>query len=90
MSNVSPIAEANLVDLTDDELRAYLLATHEAVKNLEEQKSKDPDIEQMKQRLKDYTNDNYNEAIKTHKAKLKAARAHAKGRKLSIKLPGDK
>ncbi len=87
--SVTPIQEAGFIDLTDDELKAYLLGTHERIKNIEDEKKKDPDIEQMRQKLKDYINDNYDEELKSQRARLKAARAHAKGRKLKIELPGE-
>jgi sensor histidine kinase YesM len=89
-TSVTPIEEANLIDLNDEELKDYLLHSHEAIKNLEEQKRADPDLQQMQDRMKAYVNDNYSEEIKTQKARLKAARAQAKNRGLKIRLPGDK
>jgi uncharacterized protein YxeA len=89
-NSVTPIEEANLVDLSDEELKSYLLHTHESIKNLEDDKRNDPDLQQMQDRMKSYVNDNYNEEIKTQKARLKASRAQAKARGLKIRLPGDK
>lgn len=86
----APVLEAKLVDLTDDELKEYLGHVYEAIKTLEEKKSSDPELKQMKDRVKLYENDNYNEEIKKYKANLKAARSQAKVRKISFKLPGDK
>jgi UDP-N-acetylmuramyl pentapeptide synthase len=75
------LEEARIVDLDDEALKEFLGYTFESVKSLEEKKRTDPDIAQMRQKLKSYIEDAYNDSIKSMKARLKAARsvAHARG-----------
>lgn len=81
------LQEAALVDLTDEELKEFLGYTYHAARNLEEEKKKDPDAQQMRDKLNQYLDDNFNEEIKRHKANLKAARALAGARGIRWKLP---
>lgn len=83
------ILEANMVDLNDEEIKDAILYLWEAVKNLKDEMKKDPELQQMQERLKQYKKDNFMDEIKTHEAKLKAARAQAKVRGIKITLPGD-
>jgi hypothetical protein len=81
------ILEANIVDLSEEEIKAYLLHSHESLKAIEEEKKKDPKIEEMRQALKSYVDSCYNDDIKHLKARLKAARSVAKARGIAFKLP---
>lgn len=81
--------EASIVDLSNEDLRDMLLYLHTAIKNLNEAKKADPELEQMKAAMKAYADDNYNSEIKEHTAKLKAGHAQAKLRGLRIKMPED-
>jgi hypothetical protein len=81
------LAEAGLVDLTDDELKEFLGYSWEAAKSLEEAKNKDQHVIRVRDELRQYLDDNYNDAIKDHKARLKAARAQAKVRGIKWKEP---
>lgn len=79
--------EASLVDLSDDELKEFLGYTYHAARNLEESRKSDPDAQQMRDKLNQYLDDNFNEEIKRQKANLKAARALASARGIRWKLP---
>jgi len=79
--------QANLVDLADTELKEFLGHAYHAIKNLEEEKKNDPDIQQMKEKLTLYTRDNYDDSLKELKARMKAARALAKARGVSWTPP---
>ena len=81
------LEEAQLVDLDDADLKELLGATYHAIKNLDEQKKNDPDIEQMRATLKAYIDDNYTEEEKRLKARMKAARSLAEARGIKWKLP---
>lgn len=81
--------EANLVDLSDEQIKEAILYMWEAVKNLKDQMANDPDLKQMQDQVKLYKKDNYTDEIKGYEAKLKAARAQAKVRGIKITLPGD-
>lgn len=85
--NRQHLAESNLVDLSDEELKEYLGYCWESNKTLEERKKNDPDLEQMRQTMKDYIKDNYTDSIKDYKGKLKAARALATARGIVWKAP---
>lgn len=79
--------QAHLVDLKDDELKEFLGGTYHRLKNIEEEKKNDPEIQQMQERLNEYKRDNYDDAIKELKARLKAARALAKARGIKWNPP---
>lgn len=81
------LLEANLIDLHDEALKEFLGHSFESLKRLEEAKKNDPDIAQMRQKLKDYVTDNYDDEIKRTKANLKAARSLAKARGIEWRLP---
>lgn len=81
------LAEAALVDLDDGDLKEFLGATYHEIKNLDEAKKNDPDIEQMREALKRYIDDNYTEQEKALKARMKAARTLAEVRGIKWKLP---
>lgn len=81
------LAEAALIDLDDDQLKELLGHTYHAIRNLDEAKKNDPDIEQMRATLKQYIEDNYTEEEKALKARMKAARSLATARGIKWKLP---
>lgn len=81
------LLEAGLVDMTDDELKEFLGYSWESAKTLEEAKAKDQHVVRVREELKEYLDSNYNEDIKAHKARLKAARAQAKVRGIKWKEP---
>lgn len=81
------LREAALVDLGDEELKEFLGYTYHAIKNLDDEKKKDPDLAQMRDKLKQYVSDNYDEEIKRQKANMKAARALASARGIKWRLP---
>lgn len=81
--------EAQLVELTAEELKECLGATYHRIKNLEEDRKTDPDAQQMRDQLTAYLNDNYDEALKDLKKQMKAARALAKARGVSWEMPTD-
>lgn len=81
------LQEAALVDLTDEELKEFLGYTYHAVRNIEEEKKKCPIAQELRDKLDQYLDDNFNEEIKRQKANLKAARALASARGIRWKLP---
>ncbi len=85
--NKTYLEEANLVDLSDEELKELLGYLWESNKTLEERKKSDPDLEQMRQKMKDYIKDNYSDVTKEYKGKLKAARALAAARGITWRAP---
>lgn len=82
--------EAALVDLGDADLKELLGHTYHTIKNLEEQKKHDPEIERMRDQLNQYIDDCYGDELKRLKAKMKAARALAEARGVKWKLPETK
>ena len=83
------LKEAAIVHLTDSELKEYLAYHYHTAKNLEQSKKDDIELLRLKQVAKDYENDNFNEDIKTAKARIKAARALCKARGISYRLPSE-
>lgn len=79
--------EAHLVDLTEAQLKEFLGHTYHSIRNVEEEKKNDPDIQQMRDKLTAYIKDNYDEELKTMKARLKAARALAKAKGIKWNPP---
>ena len=84
------LAESQLVDLTDDELKETLGALWERLKALKEAEANDPDAEQMRAQLKAYLDDNYKSERKEVEKRLKAARVIAKARGLKWRMPQPK
>lgn len=84
------LEEAALVDLSDEQLKELLGHTYHSLKNLDERKKADPDIKQMREELKRYTDDNYTDEQKSLKARMKAGRSLAASRGIKWKLPEGK
>lgn len=81
------LIEASIVDLADDALKEFLGGTYDQLKTLEEAKKNDQEIKILKDRLRDYTDREYNDTIKSLKADLKAARRQAKLRGIEWHMP---
>lgn len=81
------LKEANIVDLSDDEIKELLGYLFESLKRQEELKKADPDLQQMQEALKNYIRDNYSDENKNLKARLKAARNQAKVRGIKYNVP---
>jgi sensor histidine kinase YesM len=81
------LEESRLVDLTDEALKELLGGTYHTLKNLDEEKKNDPDIQQMRDQLRLYIEDNYSEEQKRLKARLKAARSLATARGIHWTIP---
>jgi hypothetical protein len=81
------MAEAALVDLTDEQLKELLGYSWEAIKRLEEAKKNDAYLIEMKTKTDEYTEENYTRFIKANRARLKAARAQAHVRGIKWKAP---
>ena len=84
---MSLIQEAQLTVLSDDELKNFVGYCGEAIRNLEEAKKGDEELQRLKQAAKDYENENFNCEIRTYKAKLLAARAQFRVRGLRFEIP---
>ena len=84
-----PIEEARLVDLSDDQLKELVGSLWECIKRTDEAMKNDQTIEKLEAELKEYKENNYNDAKRQYKAKLKAARKHAEIRGLSFRLPDE-
>lgn len=81
------IQEAQIVGLTDDELRDLVGYLFESIKRLEEAMKADPDLQQMVDKVRAYKADNYGDERKRLVAHLKAARCQAEARGLTFKFP---
>jgi hypothetical protein len=87
---MSIVAEANLVDLADHQLKETIGGLWERIRRLEDAIKTDPEIMRMTDELNLYKDENYRDDIKLFKAKLKAARKQAEVRGIQFKLPGDR
>lgn len=81
--------EAHLVDLTDEELKETLGHTYHSLKNLDESRKNDLELQQLQERVRQYVADNYTDEQKRLKARMKAARALAGARGITWKLPDE-
>ncbi len=81
------LEESRIVELQDEELKEFLGHTYEAIKSLDEKKKLDPELQQMRQSLRKYSADCYDDEIKSLKARLKAARTVANARGIKWRLP---
>lgn len=81
--------EAQLVDLTDEDLKEFLGHTYHALKNLDEREKNDTEIERMRLDLKQYRDENYTDEKKALKARMKAGRSLAAARGIKWKMPTD-
>jgi sensor histidine kinase YesM len=81
------LEEASLVDLGDEQLKELLGHTYHSLKNLDETRKNDPDLQAMQERVKQYIADVYTDEQKRLKARMKAARALAEARGVKWKLP---
>jgi regulator of replication initiation timing len=75
------IREASLVELTDEDLKEVIGSTYTKLRNTEEQKKANPEVIRLQDELSNLLKP-YNEAIRTCKARLKAARCIANSRGL--------
>lgn len=78
-----------LIDYRDEELKAFLLNTHEALKAIEEEKKNDPELEKLQEALKSYKNLRYTTRTKSFKALLRAGRSIAKARGITFEIPDE-
>lgn len=85
MSDV--LLEANLVNLSDDELVKYICTLFERNKRLTEEAKIDEELNAMREALRDREYVKYKQEMKINTVKLKVAREHAKARDLAFKLP---
>lgn len=81
------IQEAHLVDLTDQQLIELIGSLWENVKQIDERMKNDTEIEELQARLKELKGIKYLDEQKRYKARLRAARALAKAKNLSIPVP---
>jgi hypothetical protein len=87
MAIKSHLAEAALVDLSDDSLKEFLGHLWEGIKGLEEQRKNDEVFAELVAKANEHNDLLYRMPIKEFKAKLKAARAQAKVRGITWKAP---
>lgn len=87
MTKQAMLHESQFVDLTDDQLKDAIGTLWERIGAIKEAEGNDPDLEQMKAKLKAYRDDCYGAELKEAKKKLKAARAIAHAREIRWKLP---
>lgn len=87
MAKSDRLDEAAIVDLTDEELKAFLAYHYHSIRNLEQEKKEDEELKRLKEVAKAYEDDNFGEAIKEHQNKIKAGRAIAKARGIHYRLP---
>ena len=76
--------EAQCLDLSDDDLTRHIGYLFEYIKRLQDEKSQDDELKELKQAAKDYSYDNYDRDIKLTTHQLRAARKVAKLRGLRL------
>lgn len=79
---VPPAIEAKYVNSSDDELVDLLGEYHEQLRRLKEARRDDPEVVELKGRIKEIENTRYNANIKRTEVHLEAVRALAKLRGL--------
>lgn len=79
--------QAHLVDMSDENLVAFIGAVWESIKRLDEAMKEDPEVERLENELKEYKATHYTDAIKTYKMQLKGARSLAKAKGLTLTIP---
>lgn len=81
------LQEATIVDMSDGDLKEFLGYHYEALKKLEDCKKMDPIIQELRAKLQMHIDSIYNLKSKSHKAKIKAARAIAELRGIKWSPP---
>lgn len=79
--------EAELIDLTDEQLLDTIAFLYESLKKCDEEMNDDEHIKRVTDELKAYKQEKYLDVKKAYRAKLKAARYIAQAKGLQFTLP---